>query len=159
MGGRGRGRQNNDNRKNKNTNVSKEDDRTEKEDQPVENGVVNTAVLETGFPASPAFDMPMHNRNGLDPVNNMDDSITKTLLSAPLSLPTPPNISISGREGVPIILSRNSHPPMESAVDYDSEAQKLSERLATAALEDSFDVSEEKKEVTKTEEAAVTTNG
>jgi len=162
--GRGRGRQNNDNRKNKNNNGSKEDDKTEKEDEPVHNGVVNTAVLETGFPASSPFDMPMHSSNVLDPVNNMDDaitmddSITKTLLTTPLSLPTPPTINFSGREGVPIILSRNSHPPMQSAVDYDSEAQKLSERLATVALEDSFDVLEEKKEVTKMEEAAATTN-
>jgi hypothetical protein len=71
-----------------------------------------------------------------------------------LCLPSPPR-TFSGREGVPLILSRNSHPPaMATTVDYDSEAQKLSERLATAALEDSFDLCEEKKEVTLSEEAA-----
>ncbi|CAJ1958618.1 unnamed protein product [Cylindrotheca closterium] len=180
--GRGRGRHNNDSRKNKKhkNNGSDDDNNHNKEvsqDNEAPMDFDNTAVLETGFPeaaGASAFDsMPsVQSNGGLDPVNNNNnlnhDSITKSLLTAPLDLPTPPsssNNNFSGRDGVPIILSRNSHPPMQSsAVDYDSEAQKLSERLATAALED-FDIAEEKKEVTQTEEAAArngedaTTNG
>jgi hypothetical protein len=56
-----------------------------------------------------------------------------------------------------VILSRHSHPPtgagVSASIDHDSEAQQLSERLATAALEDdSFDHQEEKK---KEEVAAI----
>jgi hypothetical protein len=79
-----------------------------------------------------------------------------------MSLPSPPRNGGGGRGGVPMILSRQSHPPIgasESIIDHDSEAQKLSERLATSALEDdSFDdhqEEEEKKEVAISEE----TNG
>mmetsp|Transcript_33372 Transcript_33372/g.37231 ORF Transcript_33372/g.37231 Transcript_33372/m.37231 type:complete len:1383 (+) Transcript_33372:143-4291(+) len=78
---------------------------------------------------------------------------TESQVQQPLSLPTPPR-NLRGKTGVPIILSRKSIPIPATVVnadyDYDSEAQLLSERLATSALEDSFadDVVEEKKEVT-----------
>lgn len=67
-----------------------------------------------------------------------------------LSLPSPPR-TIGGRGGVPMILSRHSHPPAQGgptseSIDHDSEAQKLAERLARAALDDSFDQEEEKKD-------------
>lgn len=83
--------------------------------------------------------------------------------TVPLSLPPPPHSNRkTGKGGIPMILSRNSNPAgmvgtfaqsslpsqdlqQEYEVDYDSEAHKLSESLAAAALEDSFDKDEEEK--------------
>jgi len=82
---------------------------------------------------------------------------TESHIQSPLSLPTPPR-NVGGKAGVPIILSRKSIPLPTTTVnadyDYDSEAQILSERLATSALEDSFadDIEEEKKEMSVAED-------
>jgi hypothetical protein len=81
------------------------------------------------------------------------------------SLPLPPTDFGAARGGVPMILSRHSHPPDGAVtvpvdvdvdvVDHDAEAQKLSERLAAAALEeddddnDNNDGQEEKKDTTE----------
>ena len=72
-----------------------------------------------------------------------------------LSLPPPPK-NFDARGGVPMILSRHNYPPSGTSpsVDYDSEAQQLSERLAAAALEGSFGHEEEKKEVVPTDESS-----
>ena len=86
-------------------------------------------------------------------VTTIENSVQQSL-----SLPTPPR-NYGKKSGVPIILSRKSLPlprakVVNSDYDYDSEAQILSERLATSALEDSFTdtVEEEKKEVTLSED-------
>merc|ERR1711939_261677 len=88
------------------------------------------------------------------------DSINDTPLvaspaaTAPISVSSPSRI-LGGRDGVPMILTRNPHHSNQMAsIDHDSEAQKLSESMATAALED-FDhetVEEEKKESSLPEE-------
>lgn len=87
-----------------------------------------------------------------------ESSAPSTTTMPVLSLPTPPR-HIGGKRGVPIILSRKSQtndfaviPMAAQHVDYDSEAKLLSERLATAALEDSFDGEEEKKEIVSSDE-------
>jgi len=64
---------------------------------------------------------------------------------------------VGGRNGVPMILTRNSQPPPAptaiEAFDHDSETQKLSESMAAAALDDyDMDMQEEKKEVAFSEE-------
>lgn len=154
--GRGRGRQN----KKKNTN-SPSPDTDEGRDQDVlhDDGAIENPVLQTGFDqkAETNFMIPNQSTRAIEETeqhgsNGLALGGSGLLKTAQLSLPTPPS-GFNGREGVPIILSRNSHPPMPSTMDYDSEAQKLSERLATAALEDSFDYGDEKKEVTTSEEA------
>ena len=101
-----------------------------------------------------------HDANQGAPGNHHQEiavTAVESQVQPPLCLPTPPR-NIGGKTGVPIILSRKSIPMPTTVVnadyDYDSEAQLLSERLATSALEDSFadDVEEEKKEVTLVEE-------
>ena len=76
------------------------------------------------------------------------------------SLPSPPRI-VGGRGGVPLILTRNSHQQQQQPrvlvepIDHDSEAQKLSESMAAAALGD-FDMEEmqeEKKDGGQSEES------
>jgi hypothetical protein len=83
----------------------------------------------------------------------MDTDTPKTKLSLP-----PPPKNLVGRGGVPMILSRQNHPPAGAPVDYDSEAQQLSECLAAAALEENFDHVEEKKEVVATDETSPNTS-
>ena len=88
-------------------------------------------------------------REGIDGQNASITAVFET--KSQLALPSPPK-AFGGRGGVPMILSRHSHPPARVSIDHDSEAQKLSERLATAALEDSFGSEEEKKEAAISEE-------
>lgn len=102
----------------------------------------------------------VHNANRTTPSNYLQGisiATRESPVQPALSLPTPPR-NLSGKVGVPIILSRKSIPIPPATVnadyDYDSEAQLLSERLAVSALEDSFadDVQEEKKEMTVAED-------
>jgi hypothetical protein len=153
--GRGRGRQNK--MKNSRSNSPSADEGTDQNGQEHDD-LADSAILETGFKekTEPTFEIPNQNNQAAEETeqlrSNENTMAPPTLLTtSQLNLPTPPP-SFTGREGVPMILSRNSHPPMQSTVDYDSEAQKLSECLATAALEDSDDFSDEKKEVSTSDE-------
>lgn len=61
-----------------------------------------------------------------------NNKVSDPKLTLHLKLPTPP--LSGGKGGVPMILSRHSHPPAPPVDEYESHAQLLSERLAEAAL-------------------------
>lgn len=106
--------------------------------------------------------------NGEEASYVLGTTIASTGIGPTLSLPTPPR-HVGGKRGVPVILSRKSKENFLTStiavhsLDYDSEAKILSERLATAALEDSFDGEAEKNQTSRSDEPVTTesiaTNG
>ncbi len=95
------------------------------------------------------------------PTATLHDALPTWSETAPTTTLTPcPPRFVGGRGGVPMILTRGSYQaPIPSSniepIDHDSEAQKLSESMATAALEDfEMETAEEKKEVPLSDEVA-----
>lgn len=142
--GRGRGRTSNQGSRSNSPTSLPEDDHGPEEDISLHSNVEQTVELD--------FETQL---TGTVPDSVIQDSLPTWSEPKPTTtslLSSPPRF-VGGRAGVPMILTRGSYQPIAAskmdAIDHDSEAQKLSESMATAALEeyDETEMDEEKKEM------------